>query len=153
MHLVAGFALQCLEVSDENDISGSDIAEVQLQLHNTHPGERIHRDVHGCYPIDEPDELANEEDPGGTINMNSGTEVIVRNPGDSVKPKKNIKPVAWMIIIGDGLHNFIDGLTIGVSFSTSNYVGLSTSLAIFCEELPHELGEKTKTPKMGLTLV
>ena len=82
--------------------------------------------------------------------MKDGTEVAVRKPGELVKPKKNIKPVAWMIIIGDGLHNFIDGLTIGVSFSTSNYVGLSTSLAIFCEELPHELGEEFKCQKLPL---
>lgn len=55
--------------------------------------------------------------------------------------KKKIAPVAWMIIIGDGLHNFIDGLAIGASFSSSTLVGVSTALAIFCEELPHELGE------------
>jgi zinc transporter ZupT len=54
--------------------------------------------------------------------------------------RKQIATVAWMIIIGDGLHNFIDGLAIGVSCSTSVLSGLSTSLAILCEELPHELG-------------
>lgn len=50
-------------------------------------------------------------------------------------------PVAWMIIIGDALHNFIDGLAIGASYSNSTIRGVSTSLAIFCEELPHELGK------------
>ena len=59
----------------------------------------------------------------------------------SHKPeKKQIATVAWMIILGDGLHNFIDGLAIGVSCSTSVLSGLSVSLAIVCEELPHELG-------------
>ena len=55
--------------------------------------------------------------------------------------KKKIAPVAWMIIIGDAVHNFIDGLAIGASYSSSSFIGVSTSLAIFCEELPHELGK------------
>ena len=54
---------------------------------------------------------------------------------------KKVAPVAWMIIIGDSLHNFIDGLAIGASYSSSTITGVSTSLAIFCEELPHELGK------------
>ena len=51
-----------------------------------------------------------------------------------------IATVAWMIIIGDGLHNFIDGLAIGASFTGSVIIGVSTSFAVMCEELPHELG-------------
>ena len=50
-------------------------------------------------------------------------------------------PVAWMIIFGDGLHNFIDGVSIGAAFTESILAGVSVSLAIFCEELPHELGK------------
>ena len=142
------FDLQTVEVSDKNDIPGNEknavpgheIAQVQLQLYNANPGDHSAAHLHHSFADDEPDKKASHSH-GGTPNVNSGTEVAVRKPGDLVKPKKAIKPVAWMIIIGDGLHNFIDGLTIGVSFSTSNYVGLSSSLAIFCEELPHELGE------------
>ena len=55
--------------------------------------------------------------------------------------KRVIATVAWMIIVGDGLHNFIDGLAIGASFSGSVFSGISTSLAVICEELPHELGK------------
>jgi len=55
--------------------------------------------------------------------------------------KGKVAPVAWMIILGDALHNFIDGLAIGASYSSSTITGVSTSLAIFCEELPHELGK------------
>ena len=58
-----------------------------------------------------------------------------------VSKKPVIATVAWMIIIGDGLHNFIDGLAIGASFSGSVVIGISTSLAVICEELPHELGK------------
>ena len=63
--------------------------------------------------------------------------------GTTSPEKRKVAPVAWMIIIGDGLHNFIDGLAIGASFSGSTYVGISTALAIFCEELPHELGKNS----------
>ena len=52
-----------------------------------------------------------------------------------------IATVAYMIIFGDGLHNFIDGLAIGASFSNSIYQGISTSVAVICEEFPHELGK------------
>lgn len=40
----------------------------------------------------------------------------------------SIAPVAWMIICGDGLHNFIDGLGIGAAFTKSIYQGLNNPL-------------------------
>ena len=52
----------------------------------------------------------------------------------------DIGTLAWMITLSDGLHNFIDGLAIGASFTVSVFQGVSTSVAILCEEFPHELG-------------
>ncbi|RNA08141.1 zinc transporter ZIP14 isoform X1 [Brachionus plicatilis] len=52
-----------------------------------------------------------------------------------------IAPVAWIIIFGEGLHNLIDGLSIGAAFTDSILNGLSLSLAIICEEFPHKLGD------------
>ena len=52
-----------------------------------------------------------------------------------------IRPVAWLIIIGDTMHNFGDGLAIGAAVSVSLSLGVSTSLAILFHEIPHELGE------------
>lgn len=52
-----------------------------------------------------------------------------------------IGTIAWMITLSDALHNFIDGLAIGASFTLSLLQGLSTSIAILCEEFPHELGD------------
>lgn len=53
----------------------------------------------------------------------------------------SVAPVAWMIIFGDGLHNFIDGLSIGAAFTESIFKGISICLAVMCEEFPHELGD------------
>ncbi len=53
----------------------------------------------------------------------------------------NIAPVAWMILLGDGFHNLMDGLTIGAGFTISYSVGITLTLSILFEELPHELGE------------
>ena len=74
------------------------------------------------------------------------------NTSNTAPPKKHIATVAWMIIIGDGLHNFIDGLAIGASCSTSVLSGLSTSLAIVCEELPHELGKTFNNLSKAFTI-
>jgi len=54
---------------------------------------------------------------------------------------RGIPSVAWMIILGDGIHNFADGLAIGASFTVTIGIGISTSLAVLFHELPHEFGE------------
>jgi len=50
-----------------------------------------------------------------------------------------------MIIFGDALHNFIDGMSIGAGYSKDLSSGLGISIAVACEEFPHELGETNST--------
>jgi len=55
--------------------------------------------------------------------------------------RDGIPSVAWMIILGDGVHNFADGIAIGASFTSSIGIGFSTSLAVLFHEVPHEFGK------------
>jgi zinc and cadmium transporter len=44
-------------------------------------------------------------------------------------------------LVGDGLHNFIDGLIIAGSFAVSIEVGLATAIAVTLHEIPQEIGD------------
>lgn len=49
-------------------------------------------------------------------------------------------PFSYVILVGDAMHNFIDGLIIAASFSVSIPLGIATALAIILHEIPHEIG-------------
>lgn len=66
-------------------------------------------------------------------------------------PPKSLSAVAWMVVMGDGLHNFTDGMAIGAAFSNSITGGFSTAIAVFCHELPHELGDFAVLLKAGMS--
>ena len=46
-----------------------------------------------------------------------------------------------LIIFSDGVHNFIDGIIIGVSFLVSIPLGIATTLAVILHEIPQEIGD------------
>ncbi|XP_018645397.1 solute carrier family, putative [Schistosoma mansoni] len=72
--------------------------------------------------------------------------------GHSHEVPESVAAVAWMVIMGDGLHNFTDGMAIGAAFAQSISGGLSTSVAVFCHELPHELGDFAVLLKTGMRI-
>jgi len=55
--------------------------------------------------------------------------------------RASTREFAYLNVIGDGIHNFIDGMIIATSFLVGIHVGLATTLAVIFHELPQEMGD------------
>jgi len=55
--------------------------------------------------------------------------------------EEHAHPFAYMNLIGDGLHNFIDGSIIAASFLVNTPLGIATTLAVILHEIPQEIGD------------
>lgn len=55
--------------------------------------------------------------------------------------EKETKSTVPLIIIGDTVHNFIDGIVIAATFLVSIPLGIVTSLAVVTHEIPQEIGD------------
>lgn len=51
------------------------------------------------------------------------------------------KARGMMILIGDGMHNMVDGVLIAAAFLTDFHLGVVTSVAVATHEIPQELGD------------
>lgn len=60
---------------------------------------------------------------------------------DDEDTKDTIKGSVPLVIVGDTIHNFIDGAAIGASFATLPGLGLITAVSTFLHEVPHEIGD------------
>ncbi len=58
--------------------------------------------------------------------------------GDGEGVTKNF---AYLNLIGDFIHNFIDGMIIAASFANSVTLGVATAIAVVFHELPQEMGD------------
>ncbi len=55
------------------------------------------------------------------------------------RPKYGPRRTGWMILVGDGIHNFTDGILIAAAFLANPGLGLMTGLAIVAHEIPQEI--------------
>lgn len=55
--------------------------------------------------------------------------------------KCETKTFGYMNLIGDGLHNFIDGIVIISAFSVDVSLGIATTIAVLAHEVPQEISD------------
>ena len=58
--------------------------------------------------------------------------------GDGLHGLRAVQP---LIIIGDALHNFLDGVIIAIAFLTDLRIGIITAIAVVAHEIPQEIGD------------
>lgn len=71
----------------------------------------------------------------GSEHLHSSKDIETHTP---LSPKK---PVGYLVLISDGIHNFVDGIIIAASFLVSVPVGFASTVAIILHEIPQELGD------------
>ncbi len=55
--------------------------------------------------------------------------------------EKHVHSFAIVNLVGDGFHNFMDGLIIAASYMLSVPVGIATTVAVIIHEIPQEIGD------------
>ncbi len=52
-----------------------------------------------------------------------------------------VHPFAWLNLIGDAIHNFVDGMIIAAAYIVNVPIGIATTIAVVLHEIPQELGD------------
>lgn len=61
--------------------------------------------------------------------------------GDKDEGHKEVHAFTYLNLIGDGVHNFLDGTIIAAGFLTNTQLGITTTIAIALHEIPQEIGD------------
>lgn len=60
---------------------------------------------------------------------------------EEIHDEEEVKSTLPLIIFGDTMHNFIDGVVIAATFMVSIPLGIATSISVFAHEFPQEIGD------------
>ena len=70
---------------------------------------------------------------------------------DHGEDSNNNKAAGVMVLVGDAMHNFVDGILIAAAFLTDIHLGVVTALAIAAHEIPQEVGDFVVLLHSGFT--
>ena len=62
-----------------------------------------------------------------------------------------VQPYAWTNLVGDAVHNFLDGAVIAASFLVDVPLGIATTIAVVIHEVPQELGDFAVLLRAGMS--
>lgn len=70
-------------------------------------------------------------------------------PGDHVHDPE--RSAGTLVLVGDGLHNLIDGVLIATAFLADFHLGVVTALAVAAHEIPQEVGDIAVLVNSGMS--
>uniref|UniRef100_A0A1I8ERX7 ZIP Zinc transporter n=1 Tax=Wuchereria bancrofti TaxID=6293 RepID=A0A1I8ERX7_WUCBA len=86
------------------------------------------------------------KDPNDEVSVNVDiVEEKILNPSEF-----DVATVAWMIMFGSLMNNFVDGMSNGAAFSNSLARGISVGIAVITQQLPQEIGTLAILIQSGL---
>lgn len=83
----------------------------------------------------------------GAAHQNSGAALATQLPGASnanagaPTAGVNLKSGSWVVILGDSVHAFGDGILIATAFLADWHLGVLVTLAVAAHEVPHHMGD------------
>lgn len=86
------------------------------------------------------DEPLPGRDPGVPLGPEDGAGPVEPGPGTTAEVRR-FRPVVVMSLLGDGIHNLIDGMIIAAAYAATPELGVVTTAAVLLHEVPQEVGE------------
>jgi zinc and cadmium transporter len=78
---------------------------------------------------------------GGASAGHDHRSTAFNNPSASTVEEAQQAAAGKLILIGDGIHNLVDGVLIAAAFLTDIHLGIVTGLAVIAHEIPQEVGD------------
>ncbi len=61
-----------------------------------------------------------------------------------------VEPFGWLNLVGDALHNLLDGVIIAAAYLIDTAAGIATTVAVALHEIPQELGDFAVLVRSGM---
>ncbi len=72
---------------------------------------------------------------------------------DMKAPQDRSRPMITNLLVGAGIHSFIDGMAIATGYITGTHLGVITTIAVLFHEVPHHIGDVSILIHKGIPIV